>query len=147
MLFFVTRWRRLPLFMRQGVQYGMIGAGSFLLDFCLYLIQTRVFHLYFLVANVISFFLVGTMNFFANRRWTFGHTAPIRMQEYSKFFVIAGTGVCLNTGILATLVHVFSVHDVVAKVCAAGTVFFWNFGMNRWWTFRHTCTTPPATSL
>ncbi|MBP9748931.1 GtrA family protein [Patescibacteria group bacterium] len=136
MHFFLRHWMRLPLVVRQGVCYGMIGGGSFVLDFFLYLLQTRVFHIYFLVANACSFFIVGTMNFFANRRWTFRHNSRSRLRDYTKFFVIAGVGVVLNTSILGGLVRFFSFHDVVAKIVAAGIVFFWNFGMNRWWTFR-----------
>jgi putative flippase GtrA len=137
MQMFVRLWRRLPLVFRQACFYGLIGGSSFVLDFCLYLLQTRVFHIYFLVANVCSFFVVGTLNFFANRRWTFRHNTKARLRDYTKFFVIAGTGVVLNTGILAGFVQIFALHDVAAKVVAAGIVFFWNFGMNRWWTFRH----------
>ncbi len=135
--FFISQWKRLPLVFRQAFFYGMIGGCSFVLDFCLYLLQTRIFHIYFLIANVCSFFVVGTLNFFSNRRWTFGNNTKTRLNDYTKFFVIAGTGVVLNTSILAGLVRIFSFHDVVAKVVAAGIVFFWNFGMNRRWTFRH----------
>lgn len=144
---FFRYWRRLPPVFREAVWYGIIGGSSFVLDFCLYLFLTRALDVYFLLANVLSFFIVGTCNFFANRHWTFGHRGKVRFRDYTKFFVIAGSGVVWNTAILGTLVHAFEFHDVLAKSIAAGIVFFWNFGMNRWWTFRHKKAPPMALPL
>jgi len=133
----MERWKKLPLALRQAFAYGLVGGLSFLCDFGFYAFLTRIVGIYFLLANLTSFVVIGTLNFLANRRFTFGHGGRPGLKQYTKFFIVAGTGLALNTGILAFAVTVLHIHDLVAKAVAAFLVFFWNFGMNRYWTFRH----------
>lgn len=140
----VVFWKGLPLAFRQLVCYGTIGTLSFVSDFFFYAFLTRIVGLHYVVANVCSFAVIGTINFLANRWLTFDHRGAPQVGQYLKFFLVAGTGLVLNTTMLVILVRLFGIYDLVAKACAAMIVFFWNFGMNRFWTFRHpNAATPP----
>lgn len=143
----VAFWKGLPLSFRQFVCYGTVGTLSFVSDFFFYAFLTRIVGLHYVVANVSSFVVIGSLNFLANRWLTFDHRGVPQVRQYLKFFIIAGTGLLLNTTILVVLVRHFGVYDLVAKACAAMLVFFWNFGMNRFWTFRHPTAAEPAPGL
>lgn len=130
-------WRRLPPGLRQFICYGGIGGVSFIADFLFYTFLTRVSGIYYIEANVLSFLTIGSLNFLANRWLTFAHRGRPKLGQYLRFFTVAGGGLVLNTGILVLLVREFGIYDLLAKACAAALVLFWNFGMNRYWTFRH----------
>jgi putative flippase GtrA len=130
-------WQKMPLPAQQAICYAFIGGLSFCSDFLFYAFLTRVVGVYYLLANITSFIFIGTLNFLANRRLTFKHRGIPEAKQYLKFFIVAGTGVLLNTSILGALVSFFNVYDLAAKGVAAFFVFFWNFGVNRFWTFKH----------
>lgn len=138
---------RLPPTFRQATSFAVVGGFSFIADLSFYAFLTRTLGVYYLVANVISFFTIGSVNFLANRHFTFRHRGRPQASQITKFFIVAGTGVVLNTSILALLVRTFGIHDLIAKGAAAGVVFFWNFGVNRFWTFRHPKDNLPVTPL
>lgn len=125
--------------LRQMTRFGLIGGASFVIDVGIYYALTRTtpfFGSYFILANAVSFVLAVTFNFFCNRRWTFyGHGRSVGPQ-YVKFFSIAVTGLTLNSAFLWFLVAFGHVPDVSAKFIAAAVVFFWNFNLQRLWTFK-----------
>ena len=96
------------------------------------------------LANAISFSAAVLSNFTWNRLWTFPESRerPIGGQ-LAQFAVINVLGLVINTAILLMLdqyvfQHFFSVRLSynLAKAFAIGVVLFWNYGMNRIWTYR-----------
>ena len=113
------------------------------------------------VANACSFSLAVTSNFIWNRLWVYPETRgePLRKQ-FAQFGAVNVVGLLLNTGILIAAdswllgesgllaEQMASLADIVgkehrflalngAKAIATGVVLFWNFAINRLWTFRH----------
>lgn len=129
--------RNLHPVVRDGVVYGLIGAACLVLDLFFYGLLTRLFQMQYLAANVFSFLGTAVLNYLANRHFTYRESGKFRAKQLTKFLLIASIGVFLNTVFLGLFFGVFRVHDLVAKLLAAGVVFFWNFGMNRYWTFKH----------
>jgi putative flippase GtrA len=112
-------------------------------------------------ANVFSFTTAVISNFVWNRLWVYPETRsdPLRKQ-FVQFFVVNVAGLFINTaifygadrwflgeaGLLAGPVGALALalgmahFDLAyngAKVIATGVVLFWNFLVNRLWTFRH----------
>lgn len=113
------------------------------------------------LANACSFTAAVISNFTWNRLWVYPETRgePLRKQFF-QFLVVNLAGLVINTaifygvdrwllgqaGFLAgptgalALVVGMSHFDLAyngAKVVATGIVLFWNFFVNRLWTFRH----------
>ena len=97
-----------------------------------------------IAANAVSFTLAVLSNFTWNRLWTFPESRerPVG-QQLGQFAVVNVVGLAINTLLLIGLDHyVFRnfVADRVsynlAKAVAIGVVLFWNFGVNRIWTYR-----------
>ena len=95
-------------------------------------------------ANTISFSLAVLSNFTWNRLWTFPESRERSAgRQLVQFAVVNIIGLGINTILLLGLDHyVFQklVSDRLsynlAKAVAIGVVLFWNFGVNRIWTYR-----------
>ncbi|RUA15208.1 MAG: hypothetical protein DSY55_06760 [Clostridia bacterium] len=97
-----------------------------------------------IAANAISFSTAVVSNFIWNRLWTFPESRerPIASQ-LAQFATVNVIGLVINTAILVMMdAYVFS-HFVshrlsynLAKAFAIGVVLFWNFGVNRIWTYK-----------
>jgi len=97
-----------------------------------------------IAANSISFTTAVISNFTWNRLWTFPESRdrPL-VPQLLQFATVNVLGLIINTAILLLMDHyVFSVffdHRIsynLAKAFAIGVVLFWNFGINRIWTYR-----------
>jgi putative flippase GtrA len=129
--------RKIPAIpvVRQFTKFAVVGTINFATHLSVYLLLTRPFHLPIAVANPLAFTVAVSVSFLLNRRWTFRVTTGDHRAQYVKFFGVSLAGLGINQAILLSLVHGFGFHDIFAFVLAVGVVMFWNFFVNRHWTF------------
>ena len=145
----LTNSRERTRFLRFAV-VGMIGA---VIDFGVANLLVYVFFAPLVIAGTISFISAILSNFFWNRYWTYpdSRSKPIA-QQLIQFAVVNGLGLTIRIPILRWLepvlfrlfsrlpfsLPVFS-PDVLAKnltlAVAVLSVMFWNFFVNRYWTY------------
>jgi putative flippase GtrA len=101
------------------------------------------------LANTIAFSLAVLSNFSWNRYWTYPESRSKRKRvQLPQFAVVSILGLLINNAILALTTPLFSaliadisfIPDsidgyVPAKILATIVVLFWNFFVNRFWTF------------
>lgn len=139
------------------LKFSVIGTIGAVVDFgTLYLLHIVV-GLPIVLANTCSFTAAVISNFTWNRYWTYpdSRSKPICTQLVQFFIVnIAGWGI--NTGILVLLRYpcvalvgtatrslaltltpevLYKLGYNLAKAIATGVVLFWNFFVNRFWTY------------
>ena len=95
------------------------------------------------IANTLSFSTAVVSNFTWNRFWTYPESRQQRWwPQLAQFVLVNIAGWGLNTGILLALNPLASAicgetwGYNLAKVAATAVVLFWNFGINRVWTYR-----------
>lgn len=100
-------------------------------------------------ANTISFTLAVISNFTLNRYWTYPESRDKRKRvQLPQFSLVSLIGLILNNFILAILhtpfdsvLHLFAFIPesidgyIPAKIVATVVVLFWNFFVNRYWTY------------
>ncbi|MGC9523005.1 MAG: GtrA family protein [Anaerolineae bacterium] len=144
--------------MTRFLKFAVVGTIGAVVDFgILYLLHVVVgWHL--ALSNTISFTCAVLSNFTWNRLWTYpdSRSKPVATQ-LTQFFVVNIAGWAINTGILlamtgpltalagtvldglsltaaAGLTHKVGYNG--AKIIATGIVMFWNFFVNRFWTYN-----------
>lgn len=133
----ILKYKEVP---RQFIVFCLVGVSNTVIDFFTYILLTRFidfFSKYFLLANIISFIMAATNSYILNRTYTFKSSNGNIKKEYIRFILVSCIGLCINTMILFSLVHLFSMHDIKAKMCAVVVVIFWNFTINKLWTFNN----------
>jgi len=121
---------------RQFARFCLVGLANTFVDFLVYLFLSRVIGLYFLVANLISVGIAMSSSFIFNKYWTFKNRENNHKIQFAKFTLVNIVYFILNNSIVFGLVHFAHIGDLPAKVVAVGVGIFWNFGANKWWTFR-----------
>ena len=134
----LTNQRERSRFLRFAV-VGTIGA---IIDFGTLNILHLYFHLPVLLANACSFTLAVLSNFTWNRYWTYpdSRAKPFGGQLV-QFFIVNLAGLLINTLVLAGLLGMTTnlfgrLGYNVAKAVATVVVLFWNFFINRYWTYN-----------
>lgn len=124
------------------LKFSVVGAIGALVDFGVLNLGIQVFGLAKWLANTFSFSAAVLSNFIWNRLWTYPESRhdPLAPQ-LGQFFVVNLVGYGINQAIFLSLDrYVFEPWGVwgynVAKAIAIGVVLFWNFCINRIWTYR-----------
>jgi putative flippase GtrA len=132
-----------PREVTRFVKFAIVGAIGMVVDLTILNIMHKVVGLPLLVANTISFSVAVLSNFTWNRLWTFPESrARPLIPQLAQFALVNVVGLAINNLVLW---FVFTlVRDVVpdpwnynlAKIIAIGVVLFWNYGINRLWTYK-----------
>lgn len=124
------------------VKFATVGAIGTVVDFSVLNLLILVFGLSKFWANTCSFSAAVLSNFIWNRLWTFPESRQERVvPQLVQFALVSLGGYILNQTIFLGLDYlVFHVWGTlgynIAKAIAILVVLFWNFGINRIWTYR-----------
>jgi len=149
-----------PKEVERFIKFAIVGAFGAVVDFTVLNIMKVVFEnmglgvgwdigldphqIQLIAANIISFSTAVVSNFTWNRLWTFPESRQLPIAgQLSQFAIVNVLGLIINTVLLIVMdQYVFSnffnerVSYNLAKAFAIGVVLFWNFGINRIWTYR-----------
>lgn len=138
--------------LERFVKFMVVGAIGAAVDFGAYNLLIEFAGLPPEVAGTISFVLAICSNFTWNRYWTYpdSRSKPIARQ-FIQFFIVNALGILIRVPIIAVtrasfavlLESIFSVNVAAAETLgnnlalalAVAIVMFWNFFVNRFWTY------------
>jgi putative flippase GtrA len=130
---------------KRFVKFATVGAIGALVDFFVLNLLVQAFGLRPLVANPFSVSAAIISNFTWNRYWSFpeSRNRPV-LPQFGKFGLINVFGLLLNQGIMWVMLRFIlpmtqidhALDYNIAKAVAIGIVLFWNFGINRLWTYK-----------
>lgn len=135
---------------KRFIKFAVVGSIGFVVDFGTTYVFKEIVGLYLLVANAIGFTAAVISNFIFNRYWTYPDSRSKSLRR--QLFLFA----CINLaglGINSTIVYLlepfftglltgFPIEQLIgkgwlpAKLIATGVVMFWNFFVNRYWTYN-----------
>jgi putative flippase GtrA len=135
------------------LRFAVVGVVGAIVDFGVMNLLTSLFAAPLVIAGTISFIAAIISNFTWNRYWTYpdSRTKPIARQ-LGEFTMVSVIGLGIRVPTLALLDPViyrlfaglnFSVPFITARTLsdnltlavAVGIVMFWNFFVNRYWTY------------
>ncbi len=135
------------------VKFAAVGVAGALTHFTIFNVLLQLLRFSTYIANTFGFSAAVIQNFLLNRTWTFaekrGRNASSQLLQFT---VVSLLGLVINMGVLAAVRYTLMpfwqqlfesqpqtaalVGDNFALAAAIGIVMFWNFAINRLWTFR-----------
>ncbi len=154
----LPRWlgwiARLPLINRLGLEhrpkeftrflkFATVGVIGMFVDLSILTLSRELLGLPLELALGLGFTVAVLSNFIWNRLWTFPESRqrPLASQM-GQFVVVNIVGLGINEVVVLGLHPIFSLilpdppAYLSAKVIAIGIVLFWNYFVNRAWTYR-----------
>lgn len=135
--------RSQPREARRFIKFAIVGAFGAVVDFGVLNLLVLAAGMPKVWANTCSFTAAVLSNFTWNRLWTFPESRERALgRQLVQFAVVNVVGLGINQLVFLNLDHyVFSpmlgqLGYNVAKAIAILIVLFWNFGINRIWTYR-----------
>lgn len=142
---------------RRFIRFAVVGVIGAVVDFGVFNLLTEIFYVEGLYAQGVSFSVAVASNFTWNRFWTYPDSRSKRIRrQLPEFFIVSLIGLVIRTPIFAFLDSSLSllstdflkgielgrdflssdffVHNL-ALAGAVGIVMFWNFFVNRYWTY------------
>lgn len=140
------------------LKFSVVGTIGAVVDFGTFNLLVSLLNVWDIAAGVLSFLAAITSNFIWNRYWTYpdSRSKPVRQQAI-QFAVVNGVGLAIRIPIYALAVKPMSrlaewIMEILhlltqvfpdpaslgrnfALALAVIVVLFWNFGINRIWTY------------
>ena len=129
------------------IKFLFVGTIGFVVDFGILTLLKELTPLPTVVANTISFTATVVSNFTLNRYWTYPDSRSKSIwSQLGQFTLVNIVGLVINNSILLLLEPVFDTlllnfpaipirGYIPAKMIATIVVLFWNFFVNRYWTY------------
>jgi len=127
---------------RRFVRFGVVGTIGAVVDFGVLNLCIQLLSMEKWLANTFSFSAAVLSNFTWNRLWTFPESRQeALLPQLGQFALVNVIGYAINQAIFLSLDrYVFADWNVwgynLSKAIAIGVVLFWNYGVNRIWTYR-----------
>lgn len=130
--------------LRQFVKFALVGLANTIVDWTIYFLLRHYTGLGSLgqigkqITKALSFSVAVVSSYIMNRTWTFRSHDKAVAKQAAKFLTVATIGLALNNGMFYFMnaPQFLGLPDIVALIIATGTVTFWNFFANKYWTFR-----------
>lgn len=112
----------------QFFRYLFVGGFAAVVNIGSLILFTEVFHLYYLISNVIGFLLGLIVNYVLSKWLIF--TKEVKLNAILEFIIYAIIGVVglgLDTFFMWIFTSVIGVFYMLSKIISTALVFIWNF--------------------
>lgn len=118
------------------VKYCIVGGTGTVVDVTLLYLLVEFAGFAVLPAAFCSFVGGAINNYTWNKMWTFRVKSKKHHVLFSKFFLVATTGLVLTLLLMHLFVDLLGIWYILAKLITSALVLVWNFTVNKHWTFK-----------
>jgi putative flippase GtrA len=121
---------------KRFVTFGLVGMSGMVIDFGVTWCCKELLGLNKYVSNSLGFCLAVSSNFFLHRQITFKATTQPIGDQFPKFLLVSVSGLLINNILLYFSQKYLKPNFYLQKLLVIGVVFFWNYGINLFFTFN-----------
>jgi len=123
-------------FLREAITFAFIGAIGTVFDYLFLNLGVLVFRVGIYWATFMGF-AAGTLNnYLLNQVWTYRHLGRRpNFKNLTQFTAVGAAGLGITEGIMHVFTQKLGYNYNFSKLIAVIIIFFWNFFVNRYWTF------------
>ena len=118
-------------------RYFGVGAIAATVDFLIFAVFAKFLNFNYLAVGAIGFIIATTVNYFLSIRFVFESGVRFGFKkEILLVFLISFIGLGINQAVLYFGIGILGWEMLFVKLCATGSVFFWNFGARSEFIFK-----------
>ncbi|MBN2510084.1 MAG: GtrA family protein [Spirochaetales bacterium] len=127
--------RGIPQGFRQFIKFNIVGVINTAIDFAVFTLLNLA-GVFYLAAQVVSYFCGLVNSYILNRFWTFAHRGKFDALQALKFLGVNLAALGTSLAVLYLLKDVFGFTVLTGKLVSTGFSLIVNFCGNRWWVFN-----------
>jgi len=118
-------------------RYFLVGGVAAAVDICIFTVAVKGFGFNWFLVALCGFMFATAVNYLLSIRYVFESGARFKKQaEVSLIFIVSGIGLVINQSVLWLLIETVGLDEVLSKLVATGTVFFWNYTARSHFIFK-----------
>lgn len=120
----------------QFVKFMLVGFSNLAVDASVYYLLTRPLGADEILAKVMAATIAIGNSYVLNRRWTFQASGTKVAHELTKFIIVQGFGLVINSSTFAIFFRWLKASELVSYALAVIFGMVWNFSFNKGWVFH-----------
>lgn len=120
---------------KELVSYVIFGAFTTLINIAVYLLLTDIFHINYIIANIVAWFVSVMFAYVTNRIWVFESDNENVAKEVFLFYGGRIFTVIVDTLLMILFIDVLSIGNFVSKVAVSIIVIILNYLFSKWIVF------------
>ena len=116
----------------QFFRYLFVGGFAAVVNIGTLYLFTDIFHIYYLISNILSFTLGLLTNYILSKKLIFTLEKEInKMFEFLTYAIIGVIGLGLDTLFMWIGTTLIGIYYMITKIISTGLVFIWNFAARK----------------
>ena len=120
---------------KELVSYVIFGAFTTLINIAVYLLLTDIFHINYIIANIMAWFVSVMFAYVTNRIWVFESDNENVAKEVFLFYGGRIFTVVVDTLLMILFIDVLSIGNFVSKITVSIIVIILNYLFSKWIVF------------
>ena len=120
---------------KELVSYVIFGAFTTLINIAVYLLLTDIFHINYIIANIMAWFVSVMFAYVTNRIWVFESDNENVAKEVFLFYGGRIFTVVVDTLLMVLFIDVLSIGNFVSKITVSIIVIILNYLFSKWIVF------------
>lgn len=118
------------------INYLIFGVLTTIVSILSYRIFTRLFHLNYVISNVLSWIVSVTFAFITNKIYVFKSKEDKLFIEIIKFYLSRLTSLFIELIIMYLMVGTFNINDMISKIIVQFIVIILNYILSKLFVFK-----------
>ena len=116
----------------QFFRYLFVGGIAAVVNIGMLFLLTDIFHLHYLISNIIAFTLGLIVNYILSKKFVFQEKTKIsKTGEFLIYAIIGVIGLGLDTLLIWLFTEIFALYYMLSKIISTLLVLIWNFGARK----------------
>ena len=111
----------------QFLRYFFVGGVAAIVNIGMLYIFTEVFHIYYVISNILAFTLGLIVNYLLSKKLVFQDNVVDKRKEFIIYALIGVLGLGLDTLLVLILSDKLKIYYMLSKIISTIIVFVWNF--------------------
>ena len=120
---------------KELISYVVFGAFTTLINIAVYFIFTDIFHINYIIANIVSWFVSVMFAYVTNRIWVFESDNENVAKEVFLFYGGRIFTVVVDTLLMILFIDVLLIGNFVSKITVSIIVIILNYLFSKWVVF------------